>query len=80
LTLKSATQHPWSEEEDVAAQILEDDIQFDAEDDVSDECKDFLRQMLKKDPAERLRIGMDMTSHPYFAGVYAFSIVLRSVC
>ena len=80
LTLKSATQHPWSEEEDVAAQILEDDIQFDAEDNVSDECKDFLHQMLKKDPAERLRIGMDMTSHLYFAGVYAFVIVSRSVC
>ena len=79
MSLISAPQHPWSEDEDVAAQILEDDIQFDAEDDVSDECKDFLYQMLKKDPAERLRIGLDMTSHPYFAGVYAFFLFLRAM-
>lgn len=40
-------------------------------DDVSEECKDFLYQMLEKDPVDRLRIGLDMASHPYFAGVYA---------
>ena len=79
MTLKCATQHPWSEDEDVAAQILEDDIQFDDEDNVSDECKDFLHQMLKKNPSERLRIGMDMTSHPYFAGVYAIFVVSRTL-
>ncbi|KAF8334556.1 kinase-like domain-containing protein [Amanita rubescens] len=61
--------HPWDDEEEVGIQILEDDIQFAPEDDISDECKDFLHQMLKKNPAERLRIGLDMTSHPYFAGV-----------
>jgi serine/threonine protein kinase len=74
LRLKFAAQHPWDDEEDVGLQILEDDIQFAPEDEVSDECKDFLRQMLKKNPAERLRIGLDMTSHAYFAGVYAFLI------
>lgn len=62
-------QHPWDDDEEVALQILENDIEFTAEDDLSDECKDFISQMLKKDPAERLRIGLDMTSHPYFAGV-----------
>ncbi|KAF8345400.1 hypothetical protein F5887DRAFT_917380 [Amanita rubescens] len=56
--------HPWSDEEEVALQILEVDIEFAPEDDVSDECKDFISQMLRKDPAERLRIGLDMTSHP----------------
>ncbi|KAF8349622.1 kinase-like domain-containing protein [Amanita rubescens] len=61
--------HPWDEEEDVAMQILKDDVGFADEDDVSDECKDFLCQMLEKDPAGRLRIGLDMTSHPYFTGV-----------
>ena len=35
--------------------------------------------MLKKNPAERLRIGLDMTSHPYFAGVYAFLILSRAL-
>ena len=35
--------------------------------------------MLKKDPAERIRIGLDMTSHPYFAGVYAFFIFSRAI-
>lgn len=71
-------QHPWDDEEDIGLQILEDDIQFAPEDDISDECKDFLHQMLKKEPAERLRIGLDMTSHPYFAGVYAFFCFIAS--
>jgi hypothetical protein len=34
------------------------------EDDVRDECKYFIFQILKKEPAERLRTGLDMTSHP----------------
>ncbi|KAK2465060.1 hypothetical protein APHAL10511_002868 [Amanita phalloides] len=61
--------HPWTDDEDVPAQILEEEVQFVDEDDVSNECKDFICQLLKKDPAERLRIGLDITSHPYFAGV-----------
>ena len=79
LKLKSTAQHPWDDEEDVAMQILKDDIGFADEDDVSDECKDFLCQMLEKDPAGRLRIGLDMTSHPYFAGMYALFIFLHSL-
>ncbi|KAF8630469.1 hypothetical protein AX15_002900 [Amanita polypyramis BW_CC] len=61
--------HPWSDEEDVAKQILEDDIQFYSEDKISEECKDFIWGLLQKDPADRLRIGLDMTSHSFFAGV-----------
>ncbi|KIL54492.1 hypothetical protein M378DRAFT_18838, partial [Amanita muscaria Koide BX008] len=63
--------HPWSDgdEKSLQLQILEDEIEFYEEDEISEECQDFIRQMLQKEPTERLRIGEDMTSHPFFAGV-----------
>ena len=42
LFLEGKTAHPWDEEEpEVAPRIFEDEIEFAAEDDGSDECKDF---------------------------------------
>ncbi|KAM6492574.1 hypothetical protein JOM56_012298 [Amanita muscaria] len=65
------SQHPWSDgdEENLQLQILEDEIEIYEEDGISEECQDFIRQMLQKEPTKRLRIGEDMTAHPFFAGV-----------
>ncbi|KIL57544.1 hypothetical protein M378DRAFT_16164 [Amanita muscaria Koide BX008] len=65
--------HPWSDgdEKSLQLQILEDEIEFYEEDEISEECQDFIRQMLQKEPTERLRIDEDMTAHPFFAGVHA---------
>ncbi|PFH47756.1 hypothetical protein AMATHDRAFT_50077 [Amanita thiersii Skay4041] len=73
---------PWTEAEGAKStelQILEDDITFLPEDDVSNDCKDFLMKMLEKEPTERLRIGLDMTSHPFFAGVDWVAMEKRDV-
>ncbi|KAF8639109.1 hypothetical protein AX17_001724 [Amanita inopinata Kibby_2008] len=81
LYLMVTGRHPWSEdqEKDIESQIIEDDVTFEPEDDISEDCKDFIRQMLKKEPTERLRIGLDMTSHPYFAGVDWVAMQNRAV-
>ncbi|KAM6492406.1 Protein kinase-like domain containing protein [Amanita muscaria] len=71
LYLMVTGKHPWTDDKEktIQNQILEDDVEFSPEDNVGEECQDFIRQMLRKEPTERLRIGLDMTSHPYFAGV-----------
>ncbi|PPQ68737.1 hypothetical protein CVT24_007564 [Panaeolus cyanescens] len=49
--------------------VIEDSLFWAPEDDVDDEIIDFLEQMLQKDPQKRLKIGLEMPNHPYFAGV-----------
>jgi serine/threonine protein kinase len=66
LYLMVTGRQPWSEEKEksIRQQILEDEVEFSPEEEVREECRDFIRQMLRKEPTERLRIGLDMVSHP----------------
>ncbi|KAG6889518.1 hypothetical protein C0995_000399 [Termitomyces sp. Mi166 len=53
---------------DVRREILESELEFKEDDDISITAQDFLYQMLEKCPEDRLRIT-EIEEHPFFAGV-----------
>lgn len=56
----------WTEEE--LTKIAEEDIKFPSWSDISETAKDFILNILKKDPDERLSIRK-LLAHPFLAKV-----------
>ena len=69
--LRNSPQYPWSDdkEKSIERQVVEDDVEFQPEHEVSEECQDLVRQMMMKEPSKRIQLGRDLMTHPYFAGV-----------
>ncbi|PFH50291.1 hypothetical protein AMATHDRAFT_4107 [Amanita thiersii Skay4041] len=64
---------PWSynpyNQKSTDLQIIGDELVFQPYDDVDENCQDFLRKMLMKEPRHRLGAGKSLNCHPYFRGV-----------
>lgn len=52
--------------EEIFWSIKNSELEFPDDEDISDECKDFLRQLLQKNPDKRMHLLEEVQQHPFF--------------